>query len=79
MQTGWGTPREKWTFPAKPNLPHTMSIDFGSSCAGEAADSSVVLAGPDTLAVLPPLPQQSMHNGSEYTCLCGGIGVGELS
>lgn len=37
--------REKWTFPAKPNLPHTMSIDFGAQTEDNAADSTVVMAG----------------------------------
>lgn len=50
-------PREKWTFPAEPKLPHTMSIDFGASTAGEAADSSVVLAGPGC----PLLCKQRAH------------------
>ena len=39
------TDREKWTFPAKPNLPHTMSIDFGAQAGDNAADSPVVMAG----------------------------------
>ena len=37
--------REKWTFPAKPNIPHTMSIDFGLSTGQSSADSTVVMAG----------------------------------
>ena len=37
--------REKWTFPAKPNLPHTMSIDFGAQAGDNTADSTVVMAG----------------------------------
>ena len=37
--------REKWTFPARPHVPHVMSIDFGGATADAAADSAVVLAG----------------------------------
>ena len=33
--------REKWTFPAKPHLPHVMSIDFGA----RTGESAVVMAG----------------------------------
>ena len=33
--------REKWTFPAKPHLPHVMSIDFGA----RMGESAVVMAG----------------------------------
>ena len=44
--------RKKWTFPAKPHLPHVMSIDFGAQTGDNAADSIVVMAGVQMLICL---------------------------
>ena len=43
--------REKWTFPAKPNLPHVMSIDFGPQ-TGDMAGDALVMAGKKSSAHL---------------------------
>jgi len=43
--------REKWTFPAKPNLPHVMSIDFGPQ-TGDMAGCALVMAGKKSSAHL---------------------------
>ena len=47
--------REKWTFPAKPNLPHVMSIDFGPQ-TGDMAGDALIMAGKKSSAHLLERP-----------------------